>query len=169
MYLIIMSFIIKIKRFFYKKSCVKQVKKVVHPLYVNGKSNFGSNTFLGKNTNFNGIDINGCGKVVIGDNFHSGPGCLFITQNHNYNNGSKIPYDNTYTCNDIFIKDNVWMGSRVIVIGKVTIGEGVIIQAGSVVVSNIEDFCIVGGHPARVFSKRDKEHYMKLKNKKQFH
>ena len=49
------------------------------------------------------------------------------------------------------------------------IGEGTIIQAGSVVVNNIPKYSIAGGHPAIVFSKRDVNHYLDLKDKKQFH
>jgi len=106
---------------------------------------------------------------VIGNNFHSGPGCLIITQNHNYDNGNAIPYDNTYIYKDVKIEDNVWLGSRVIILGGVTIGEGAIIQAGSVVVGDIPACAIAGGHPAKIFKYRDKNHYYKLKKEEKFH
>lgn len=48
------------------------------------------------------------------------------------------------------------------------IGEGAIIQAGSVVVKDVPPLAIVGGNPARVFKWRDKAHYYELKEKKQF-
>jgi chloramphenicol O-acetyltransferase type B len=51
----------------------------------------------------------------------------------------------------------------------VIIGEGAIIQAGSVVTKNIPAFAIAGGHPANVFSQRDVEHYIRLKNGNKFH
>lgn len=54
-------------------------------------------------------------------------------------------------------------------IGGVVIGEGAIIQAGSVVVSDVPDCAIAGGHPAKVFSYRNKEHYYQLKKEKRFH
>ncbi|MCX4190254.1 acyltransferase [Methylophaga sp. OBS3] len=126
------------------------------------------NTFLGNNVNFNGLTINGNGKVIIGDNFHSGPECLLITQNHNFDSGTAIPYDKTYILKDITIADNVWLGSRVIVLGGVTIGEGAIIQAGSCVVNDIPAYAIAGGHPARVFKKRNIKHYETLKADKKF-
>ena len=115
----------------------RKVKSYIPPLTVNGLSFVSKTTLLGKNVSFNGIHISGCGKVVIGDNFHSGKECLIISQNHNFNSGKMIPYDNTYICKDITIKDNVWLGDRVIILGGVSIGEGAIIQAGSVVVSDI--------------------------------
>jgi len=92
-----------------------------------------------------------------------------ISQNHNFNSGEAIPYDSTYIFKDIIIKDNVWLGSRVIVLGGVTVGEGAIIQAGSCVVSDIPDYAVAGGHPAKVFSYRDIDHYKKLKAAGKFH
>jgi acetyltransferase-like isoleucine patch superfamily enzyme len=68
----------------------------------------------------------------------------------------------------VVIKDNVWLGHGVIVLGGVTIGEGAIIQAGSVVVKSIADLGIAGGHPAKIFKSRDKKHYLDLKKKKLF-
>lgn len=48
----------------------------------------------------------------------------------------------------------------------VKIGEGAIIQAGSVVVKDIEKYAIAGGHPAKTFKYRDIDHYEKLKQEK---
>lgn len=138
------------------------------PVHVNGDTRLTKSTYLGRNINFNGMDISGGGRVEIGDNFHSGPGCLMITQIHNFDHGAAIPYDNTYLYKDVKIKDNVWLGSRVIVLGGVEIGEGAIIQAGSVVVSDIPDFGIAGGHPAKVFKYRDIDHYKRLKSEGKF-
>lgn len=126
-------------------------------------------TVLGDNVNFNGLTISGGGRVEIGDNFHSGVECLFITQIHNYDYGEAIPYDDTYLTKDITIQNNVWIGSRVIVLGEATIGEGAIIQAGSVVVGEIPKCSIAGGAPAKVFKYRDVEHYETLKKQKKFH
>jgi acetyltransferase-like isoleucine patch superfamily enzyme len=50
---------------------------------------------------------------------------------HNSDHGDKSPYDDTYIHTPIVIEDNVWLGSRVIILGSVTIGESAIIQAGS--------------------------------------
>lgn len=107
-------------------------------------------------------------KLIYGDNFHSGVECMMLTDTHNYDNGKAIPYDETIISKDINIKNNVWLGNRVTVLGGVTIDEGAIIQAGSVVVNNIEKYAIAGGHPAKVFKYRDKDHYEKLKEEGKF-
>ena len=138
-------------------------------LQVNRFSIVSRSTTLGDNVNFNGMRIRGGGNVIIGDNFHSGNECLMISENHNYNKGSKIPYDHTYILKDIIIEDNVWLADRVIILGGVRIGEGAIIQAGSVVVRDIPKYAIAGGHPAKVFAERDIKHYLSLKENQQFH
>lgn len=136
--------------------------------FVNGLTIFNKYTKLGLNCNFNGFRVYGNGQVIIGDNFHSGKGCYIVTQHHNYE-GTKIPYDDTYTFKRVEIEDNVWFGMNVSVLSNCNIGEGAIIQAGAVVVSDIPKFAIAGGNPAKVFRYRDKEHYLELKDKKQFH
>lgn len=158
----------KVLQFYYTTKVKKRCASYVLPLKVNGKSYVTSKTSLGRNVNFNGIRIGGCGEVRIGDNFHSGSDCIFITEIHNYE-GTAIPYDSTVICKNIVIEDNVWLGTRVMVLGGVTIGEGSIIQAGSVVVNDIPKYAIAGGHPAKVFSSRNKEHYEKLKSEGKFH
>lgn len=141
---------------------------VVGPIRINGYSLVTANTHIGRNVNMNGLRIEGHGKVIIGDNFHSGPQSLIITGFHNYDSGEAIPYDNSNILKDVTIEDNVWIGTRVILLGGVTLGEGSIIQAGSVVVSSIPPYAIAGGSPAKVFKYRDIEHYQRLKQAGKF-
>lgn len=147
---------------------LKTAKSVGKDLKVNGESYVNNNTYLGNNVNFNGMIISGGGKVTIGDNFHSGSNCQVITQIHNFDNGTAIPYDSTYILKETNIGDNVWLGNNVIILGGVVIGEGAIIQAGSVVVSDIPKYAIAGGHPAKVFSERNILHYEELKRKNKY-
>tara|TARA_R110001599_G_scaffold150615_1_gene334663 strand:+ start:1840 stop:2376 length:537 start_codon:yes stop_codon:yes gene_type:complete len=155
-------------RYFRVRAVKAQCGSYKGKVQVGGPTKLSKNTFLGYNVNFNGLVVSGGGKVTIGDNFHSGPDCIFIVQNHNFDSGQTIPYDSTYVYKDIVIRDNVWLGSRVIVLGGVEIGEGAIVQAGSCVVSNIPPYAIAGGHPAKVFSSRNIEHYEKLKSEGKF-
>ncbi|MGZ3766964.1 MAG: acyltransferase [Mucilaginibacter sp.] len=137
-------------------------------LEVWGYTSLNDNTYLGKHVSFNGMKIYGLGKVTIGNYFHSGNDCIMITSNHNYM-GDAIPYDSTEIIKEIIIEDCVWIGSKVIILGGVIIGEGAIIQAGSVVVNNIPKYGIAGGNPAKVFKYRNNEHYEKLKSERKFH
>lgn len=148
--------------------CKRSAKEYGKDLHINHWCKFTSNTIIGNNCHFNGMKVNGNGHVVIGNNFHSGANILILTSNHNYDKGTKIPYDETMIDGDVIIEDNVWLGQNVTILQGVKIGEGAIIQAGSVVVSDIEKCTIAGGHPARVFKKRDEEHYWNLKKESKF-
>lgn len=53
------------------------------------------------------------------------------------------------------IGDNVTIGANVTIIGGITIGNNVTIGAGSVVVKDVPDNCIVVGNPGRILQKRD--------------
>jgi acetyltransferase-like isoleucine patch superfamily enzyme len=165
----IINFLMDLKKTRYKKAILKTAKECGSNLKVNGKSIVTSNTFLKNNVNFNGMHIQGDGKVKIGNNFHSGIECMIISSIHNYDNGKSIPYDDTLISKDVIIKDNVWLGNRVIILPGVQINEGAIIQAGSVVVKSIPKGAIAGGHPAKVFKYRNMDHYEKLKSEKKFH
>ena len=87
----------------------------------------------------NGIDVVGGGTVKFGNYFHSGSDILIITQNHNYDEGTKIPYDESVNYKTIVFEDFVWVGSNVIIVGNTTVGEGAIIAAGSVVLKMSRD------------------------------
>ena len=164
----IMSMLPKLWFWLYGMLMLKVVKSHKGGLHIHGKTILTRNTVLGHNTNFNGLEVVGRGEVSFGDNFHSGKGCMIITQNHNYE-GNEIPYDNTYVIKDVAIGDNVWLGNRVIILGGVNIGEGAIVQAGAVVVNDIPSCAIAGGNPAKVFKFRDQEHYYQLKAQGKFH
>ena len=157
------------KKKLYLHRCKRVVKSYGDGFKVNGESYVTPKTTLGNNVNFNGMKIQGSGNVTIGNNFHSGIECMIITSIHNYDNGKAIPYDDTIISKDVTIEDNVWLGNRVTILPGVTIGEGAIIQAGSVVVKDVEKYGIAGGHPAKTFKYRDVEHYEKLKKENKFH
>lgn len=153
---------------YYASKIRKRAAKCGEGLYCGGKSFVTTNTCIGDHVNFNGMSMTGQGRIEIGSYFHSGVGCQIITSFHNYE-GDAIPYDLSYIHKDVVIGDCVWLGNNVIILGGVTIGEGAVIQAGSVVCKSIPPYAIAGGHPAVPFKYRSKEHYEKLKKEKKFH
>lgn len=105
----------------------------------------------------------------IGDFFHSGKNLKILTQNHDYDHGRTIPYDSQkIIAKTTTIGNFVWIGDDVLLLPGVTIGEGAIIQAGSVVSMNIPPMGIAGGNPAKVFKQRDVAHFESLKKEKAF-
>lgn len=57
----------------------------------------------------------------------------------------------------IIIGNDVWIGSRVIVLDGVSISDGAIVAAGSLVTKNVPPYAIVGGVPAKVIKYRFEE------------
>ena len=152
----------KLKKAHYKHIAEKSVGHKLSNVYINGSCLFSHNTAIGDNCHFNGMRVHGNGRITIGDNFHSGEDCIIITSNHNYDAGSALPYDDTFIEKPVVIGKNVWIGMRVTILPGTTIGDGAIIQAGSVVSGEIPALAIVGNGPAKVFKYRDREHYEKL-------
>ena len=160
--------ILDIQKSYWKRYALLTVGTYEGEVFTGGFTKLTKHTHLGKNVSFNGMQIFGQGEVRIGAYFHSGVECMMITDIHNYE-GSKIPYDETIIKKSIEIEECVWFGSKVIVLGGVTIGEGAIIQAGAVVVKDIPKYAIAGGSPAKVFKYRNIEHYKRLKSEGKFH
>lgn len=70
----------------------------------------------------------------------------YLFRNHLYD-WNKIP------SKPIIIKKNSWIGARSIITKGVTIGEGAIVAAGSVVTKDVDSYTLVAGNPA-VFKKK---------------
>lgn len=158
----------KIKLVYKRRQAFRTVAQYGKRFMINNPCQFTSNTYIGDYCNFNGMTVMGQGKVVFGDYFHSGPECLIITTSHNYE-GETIPYDTTNIDKDVTIGRCVWFGRRVMVVGNVTIGDGAIIAAGSVVTKDVPRCAIVGGNPAKIIKYRDIDHYNELERKGLFH
>ncbi len=122
---------------------------------------YGINISVGENfyTNHNVTILDGA-KVSFGDNVFIAPDCVFSTAGHpldteQRNQGLEIALP-------ITVGNNVWIGTHVSVLPGVTIGNDVVIGAGSVVNRDIPDGVVVAGNPCRVIRKiteEDKKKY----------
>ena len=78
--------------------------------------------------------------------------CIISLQNQTYSNIEIILVDDGSP-------DNCWLASNVVVCGGVTIGEGCVIGAGSVVTRDIPPYSLAAGNPCRVIRKiTEKDH-----------
>ena len=49
----------------------------------------------------------------------------------------------------VVIEDNVWLGARSMIFPGVTVGEGSVVAAGSIVMADVPPYTVVAGNPAR--------------------
>ena len=102
-------------------------------------------------------------KIYIGEYCSIAPGVKFLlAAEHSYKSISTYPfkvthlgYENEATGKgSITLKDDVWIGLNSIIMSGVTLGQGSIVAAGSVVTKDVPPYAIVGGNPAKVIKYR---------------
>ena len=86
-------------------------------------------------------------EVRIGERCGIGMDVLFITSHHEMDDPSNRA--GSGHIREIVVGDGAWIGSRVTLLGGVTIGEGAVIAAGSVVNRDVRPHWLYGGIPAR--------------------
>lgn len=69
-------------------------------------------------------------------------------------NGDKLSRTQEGTKGDIIIGNDVWIGANSIIMSGVSIDDGAVIGAGSVVTKNIQAYAVAAGNPARIIRKR---------------
>lgn len=115
---------------------------------------FGQKIEIGNNS---GIGVNALipGDTIIGNNVMMGPDCIIYASNHKFSDINRPMIQQGHTpAQQTIIGDDVWIGGRVIILPGKSIGNGVIIAAGSVVTKDLEDYGIYGGNPAKLIKNR---------------
>lgn len=110
---------------------------------------YGYNISVGENfyMNHNCVILDGA-KVEFGDNVFIGPNCGFYTAGHPVEvdlRNKGLEY-----AKPIKVGNNVWFGGNVVVLPGATIGDNVVIGAGSVVTKDIPSNVIAYGNPCKV-------------------
>jgi len=115
---------------------------------------FGKNVSISKNTSIT-TSSNGKSKIYIGDDVMIGHNVLIIGGNHNISRRD-IPMNQQGEGKDgpIIIENDVWIGAGSIILTGVTVKQGSVIGAGSVVTKDVPAYSIVAGNPAKLIKKR---------------
>lgn len=91
------------------------------------------------------VEISCFNRITIGNNVALAKGVIIRDSDNHVVNGKT---DNV--SQPIVIGNNVWIGTRAIILKGVTIGDGAIVAAGAVVTRNVPPKTLVAGVPARV-------------------
>ena len=63
---------------------------------------------------------------------------------------------------DIVIGNDVWVGERAEILPGITLGDGSIVAAGSIVTHSVEPYTIVGGNPIKTIKNRFSEEQIEM-------
>ncbi len=92
--------------------------------------------------------------IHIGNNVMFGPEVVVIGGGHNTTVcGQAMSEVHEKTGNEdlgVVLEDDIWVGSRAIILRGVCVGRGSVIGAGAIVTKSVPPYAIVGGNPARV-------------------
>lgn len=127
-------------------------------LWAKSELSIGDNCYIGRNSQ---IECN----AIIGDNVLIANSVALVGKYDHHYQQIGVPIrlasqirDKAYNWkgldSKVIIKDDVWLGYGTIVMSGVTIGEGSIIAAGSVVTKDVDPYSIYGGVPARKIADR---------------
>lgn len=113
------------------------------------KFDYGIHITVGDNfyCNYDCVMLDVC-KITFGDNCMLGPNVQIYTATH--------PLDETLRNSGqefgkpITIGNSVWMGGGAIIYPGVSLGNNVVVSAGSVVTKSFGDNVLIGGNPARI-------------------
>ena len=128
---------------------------------------FGTNIYIGSNVSINlNCTFIDCNRINIGSNVLIAPCVHLTTATHpieltdrltpNFDVASGEYFCRTYAL-PITIWNGCWLGANVIVLPGVTIGDGSVIGAGSVVTKDIPANVVAVGNPCRVIKHINKQ------------
>jgi len=128
-------------------ACGKNIN-IEHGAKVDSDLTIGNNSGIGIDC----VTVN----MRIGNDAMMGPECVFLPHNHRFDR-LDIPMcqQGFIEAEPIVIGDDVWIGTRVIVLPGVKIGSHSIIGAGAVVTKDVPPYAIVAGVPAKIIKMRN--------------
>lgn len=118
--------------------CICQGAEIV--ISKGGHLTFGDDVFIGAYVN-----LRCSGSITIGNNVRLAQNISVIDANYSRKDGrvgDLIP-------NKVAIGDNVWIGVNCVLLPGVSIGEGAVIAAGSIVTKNVQPNTMWAGNPAK--------------------
>lgn len=139
----------------------KYIKDIItNPLIEVGDYSYYSGYYT--NQNFE----NGCVRYMWGDDESRQLFNPMTDMGWHVENISVYPFPETIQATyqpkgDTLIKSDAWLGMKAMIMPGVTIGEGAIVAAGSVVTKDVPPYTMVGGNPAKEIKKRFSEEDIK--------
>jgi maltose O-acetyltransferase len=105
--------------------------------------------------------------LKLGDDVVMGPDVVIMSSSHAFDSiDLPVNQQGGRARRPVIIGNDVWIGTRVIILPGIHVGDHAIIGAGSVVTKDVPPLAVVGGNPARIIrfraSNSSREVHMKL-------
>ncbi len=113
-----------------------------------GGVTIGAGTFIGS-----GCEFNITSAITVGNQCLIASGCRFVDHNHGTDTSS-VMKSQVELEDPIIIGSDVWMGVNCVVLKGVSIGDGAIVAAGSVVTRSLGSMGVYAGVPAKLLKMR---------------
>ena len=102
-----------------------------------------------------GIDCMVPYDLKVGKDVMMGPQVVIIGENHRSSDlDMPMRLQGYKLYPPVHIEDDVWIGTRAIILPGLTIGKGAIIGAGAVVTKDVPPYAVCAGNPARIIKFR---------------
>ncbi|WP_434531453.1 acyltransferase [Haloarcula sp. NS06] len=97
----------------------------------------------------------GHGSIRIGTDVLIGPHTVLAAANHTFSDPKAPIIQQEISKEGIKINDDVWVGANCTILDGVTLGEGSVVAAGSVVTEPVPENAVVAGVPAKQIGTRN--------------
>ena len=116
----------------------------------------GKSVKIGDRTTFgNDCMFGAAGGIEVGDDVVAGQFVRFHSENHNYNDLTRLIREQGVSHKGIKIGDNCWIGTGAVFLDGAELGDGCVVGANAVVTKKFPDNVVVAGIPAKVIGHRD--------------
>ena len=109
---------------------------------------------IGNNVGISNASFFATNSIIVEDEVCIGAGCkIYDTNFHSIYPDERLNGNKNVLTAPVKIKKKVFLGGHCIILKGVTIGEGSVVAAGSVVSKSIPDYEVWGGNPAQFLKK----------------
>lgn len=114
-------------------------------------SKYGKGLKMGNNSSVGAFtEFGAAGGIEIGHDVIMGSYISFHSENHNFNDTSKLIREQGVTSVGIKLGNNIWVGAKVTFLDGSVVGNNSVVAAGAVVNGVYPDNVIIGGVPAKI-------------------
>jgi len=114
-------------------------------------SKYGKGMKMGNNSSIGSFaQFGAAGGIEIGDDVIMGSYISFHSENHNFDDTTRLIREQGVTSKGIKLGNNIWVGAKVTFLDGCVVGNNSVVAAGAVVNGIYPDNSIIGGVPAKV-------------------